>query len=327
MAALPARALGQRRGGHPRWRQSRWWRGVVIAVLVVLVAAVADGTVVLSRVTFNAVPSFTSTTSGETWIIVGSDNRAYDSPGYNVPLTAADGPGDHADINLVIHQYSDKTSVLSLPRDLFLTPTSGTPNRLTVLLTQGPAYYTSALCNDLGIPPDHVILIRMATFAGIVDVLGGIDITLPYPFRDLKTRSSLPAGTSHLDGNQALAYVRSRQPQQFIDGKWVAVSDTQGAQHRTNNAGVIFRLVADKLKSNLGNPIQLQRLAWAASNGLVVDSRSTLASLPTLTSAANQPAIDVPVATTASPIVVMPDAATYATLATAGYIRGDCHMG
>jgi LCP family protein required for cell wall assembly len=70
----------------------------------------------------------------------------------------------------------------------------------------------------LGIPIDHFVLVDMAGFARLVDVLGGVsipvskDIAAPIYDRDDGTyvMTVIPAGTQTLDGDLALAYARSR---------------------------------------------------------------------------------------------------------------------
>ena len=70
----------------------------------------------------------------------------------------------------------------------------------------------------LGIPIDYFILIDMAGFARLIDVLGGLtipvrrDIAAPIYNREdgSYVMTVIPAGTQTLDGDLALAYARSR---------------------------------------------------------------------------------------------------------------------
>ena len=72
--------------------------------------------------------------------------------------------------------------------------------------------------NLLGIPIDYFILIDMAGFARLIDVLGGLtipvrrDIAAPIYNREdgSYVMTVIPAGTQTLDGDLALAYARSR---------------------------------------------------------------------------------------------------------------------
>ena len=73
----------------------------------------------------------------------------------------------------------------------------------------------------LGLPVDYYIKVDMAGFAAIIDAIGGVTIDVgpvPLPIggvlpdgTHVKPDGYLPAGVHHLDGNQALWYVRSRR--------------------------------------------------------------------------------------------------------------------
>ncbi len=70
----------------------------------------------------------------------------------------------------------------------------------------------------LGLPIDHFVLVDMAGFSRLVDLLGGVtvdvkrDIRAPLydPSDGTHTMIEIPAGSQHLDGDEALAFARSR---------------------------------------------------------------------------------------------------------------------
>lgn len=71
----------------------------------------------------------------------------------------------------------------------------------------------------LGIPIQYYVLVDMAGFSDVVNVLGGIDVyvtkRVPAPDNPLDTGGTLPKyfeiGWAHLDGTFALSYARSRK--------------------------------------------------------------------------------------------------------------------
>ncbi|MCJ7726965.1 MAG: LCP family protein, partial [Acidimicrobiia bacterium] len=76
-----------------------------------------------------------------------------------------------------------------------------------------------AMQTMLAIPIDYSVLVDMAGFVGMVDALGGVDIWVyesvhqgfsPAVEGGPIVRVDVDPGYQHLDGNQALAYVRSR---------------------------------------------------------------------------------------------------------------------
>lgn len=72
----------------------------------------------------------------------------------------------------------------------------------------------------LGIPVDHVVTADLAGFVAVVDALGGVEVVASTPVRDWLDSPAAPGGWDgidlhpgrhHLDGRQALLYVRSRR--------------------------------------------------------------------------------------------------------------------
>ncbi len=79
----------------------------------------------------------------------------------------------------------------------------------------------SSVGQMLGIPVNYYVKVDMAGFAAIIDAVGGVTIDVgpvPLPIggvlpdgTHVKPEGYVPAGVHHLDGNQALWYVRSRR--------------------------------------------------------------------------------------------------------------------
>jgi LCP family protein required for cell wall assembly len=61
---------------------------------------------------------------------------------------------------------------------------------------------------NLGVYPDHYVLLDFTGFIDAVNTLGGLDIEVIEPLSD--PWGFLPAGLIHMDGDTALWYVRSR---------------------------------------------------------------------------------------------------------------------
>jgi anionic cell wall polymer biosynthesis LytR-Cps2A-Psr (LCP) family protein len=102
-----------------------------------------------------------------------------------------------------------------------------------------------------------------------VDAVGGIDVTFANPSRD--TASGLvieEAGTHHLDGTQALAYVRSRHFEELKDGVWVEdpLSDLgRVARQRAFLASLLTEVTSTK------NPFKLSSITDAMAVGMKID--------------------------------------------------------
>lgn len=75
------------------------------------------------------------------------------------------------------------------------------------------------ISNLLGLRIDYYVLVDMAGFVALVDALGGVDVYFDQPMHIAfspaeedgeKALINVPAGVNHLDGLEALAYVRNR---------------------------------------------------------------------------------------------------------------------
>jgi LCP family protein required for cell wall assembly len=257
--------------------------------------------------------------SGTTYVIVGSDSRATIPTG--APRAAFGSqsavPGQHADVVLIVRQSESKTSILSIPRDTLVSPVAGTYERLTLAFNDGPQAVVDGLCRTLHITSDHLVIVNFLSFADIVNKLGGITVDLPHPVRDPRADLHLnESGVVHLDGKEALALVRSRNPQWLVNGTWTTVPD--GSTQRTDWAGKVFEAVLHSARQIGIDPIKVQELAWAASGSLTTDGGTGLSSLWSLSQMSG------PVQSlTASPLVnslaVEPNTTSFVTLARDGF--------
>jgi LCP family protein required for cell wall assembly len=102
--------------------------------------------------------------------------------------------------------------MLSIPRDLWLPiPDVGEQRINTAYFfaeAQQPGSGTKAamgaIRTNFSVPVHYYALLHMNGVEGVIDALGGVEVDLPEPI------SGFPAGPQHFDGQQALAFVRSR---------------------------------------------------------------------------------------------------------------------
>ena len=153
-------------------------------------------------------------------LIIGSDQRSMDvlSRRADVILVLLLPPGGHDPV------------LFSVPRDLYIAnPCTGAKARVNVNLNgcgdlaNGPETLAVAVENFIGIGIDHFILFTFDGFKAVVNRVGGVEICVDNPVRDLRTGLSLPAGCTNADGDQALAWVRSRRTQELVGGSWRTV--------------------------------------------------------------------------------------------------------
>lgn len=212
---------------------------------------------------------------GRVFLLVGSDRRedvpAGEERAYG---TAQQVPGERADIILLVRPTSDGVKLLGIPRDLLVLQPDGQTLRMNQIFErEGIAGTAAAICNMLGVPVTHAMVARFATVETLVNSVGGIDIESDGEIRDLRTGMHLRKGTNHLDGPQAVAFVRSR----FIDTKfgdgWLP-DDRRNAQ-RAERAFTVVDGIARKMRLTPFDPLRLPRTAWNAAASLEVSSTSS----------------------------------------------------
>ena len=102
--------------------------------------------------------------------------------------------------------------LLSIPRDLWVNIPGVGENRINAAhyfaeLNQpgtGPEAAAGVVESNFGVKVPYVIRLKFDGFVNLVDAMGGVTVDLP------KDMSGLTAGKHHLDGTQALAFVRDR---------------------------------------------------------------------------------------------------------------------
>ena len=157
-----------------------------------------------------------------TFLLIGSDSRE------NLPEelgSFGSFGGQRADVIMLLQVLPEDREIqlLSIPRDTKVVA-DGSAMKINSAFGGGPASIVSAVSEFAEVPIHHYLQVNFAGFASIVDAVGGIEMTFPYPARDLKSHFEVGAGTRTLDGPQALALARSRSYQELQDGQWVSVA-------------------------------------------------------------------------------------------------------
>lgn len=108
--------------------------------------------------------------------------------------------------------FKPYVGMLSIPRDLWVQVPGVGEQRINTAYffseanqpgTGGEAAML-AIRENFGVPVRYYAVVHMSGLLSVVDALGGVDIRLDAP------ASGLPAGEHHLNGIQALAFVRDR---------------------------------------------------------------------------------------------------------------------
>lgn len=126
-----------------------------------------------------------------------------------------------------IDKETKKAAMISIPRDLYIDMDAVMPNgkdvrlkgRINEVYERGREYggglslAKQVISRITETYIDNAVVFDFDAFREIVNNLGGIDVNLAKPFEEKNQWGNefyLPAGESHLDGERALYYVRSR---------------------------------------------------------------------------------------------------------------------
>ena len=117
-------------------------------------------------------------------------------------------------------KITQKASLISVPRDLYVKVDKNKKDKINTAYEYGYYHknrglsYTEELVSKItGVYIDKGVVLDFSSFEKIIDQVGGIDIVLAKPFNEKQQwghEFSLPIGSNHLDGKDALYYARSR---------------------------------------------------------------------------------------------------------------------
>ncbi len=135
--------------------------------------------------------------------VVGSDAR----PGQDVASSRADS------IHFVALDGAGGGALVGLPRDSFVpVPGFGTRKVTTSLSLGGPEAMMGAFTDLTGLPFEGYMLTGFAGFEAMLgEVLGGVEVEVPFAINDRWAHVTLDAGLQMLDGAQALGFSRARK--------------------------------------------------------------------------------------------------------------------
>lgn len=109
---------------------------------------------------------------------------------------------------------NNKMSVLQIPRDTYIGDLTST-GKINALYAQGQykddpiSNLAEVVNNDFQLPIDYYVTVDVKAFTEIVDLMGGIDMYVPYDVSD-DEGNVLPAGNHHIDGATARWMLRQR---------------------------------------------------------------------------------------------------------------------
>ncbi|VEG58398.1 cell envelope-related transcriptional attenuator [Mycolicibacterium aurum] len=248
----------------------RWLRIALVFLLLLAVGGVAVGAWADSALTRVAAltdyPQRPGQGAGTTWLLVGSDGREGLTPEQQAELsTGGDLGAGRTDTILLVHLpglgSSTPATMVSIPRDSYVPiPEYGSDKINAAFSIGGPPLLAQTVEQATGLRVDHYAEIGFGGFAGLVDAVGGVTLCPTEPIDDPLAGIALPAGCQHVDGREALGFVRSRAtPRADLD--------------RMANQRQFMSTLVDRAASPavLLNPLRWYPMARAAGETVTVD--------------------------------------------------------
>jgi LCP family protein required for cell wall assembly len=175
--------------------------------------------------------------------------------------------------------------LISFPRDLWV-PIAGTGHygKLNSALSAGgPETLIRTLQENFGISVNHYVQVNFVGFERLVDLLGGVPVWFPESVRDPTSGLgvTVPSGGAcvRMDGNTALAFVRSRRDYQTLhNGRWVL--DPTADLGRISRQQLFMRKsLTQAVNRGARNPATLSQLVNVGKKYVVLDDKLTIGAL------------------------------------------------
>ncbi|WMX46711.1 LCP family protein [Streptomyces roseicoloratus] len=274
--------------GAPDWRRRIKIGSIVLAVAVVgwSVGTYAwASSKMRNEVDLSKVIERPSEGDCTTYLIVGSDSREGMTAEEKKKLHTGSAEGKRTDSMMILAACSSGNTMVSLPRDSWVTipsfvgsesgkkyPARGGAKLNAAYAMDGPELLVRTVEFNTGLRIDHYAEIGFAGFANIVDALGGVELNIEKGFKDKKSGADFQAGTQTLNGEQALAFVRTRYA--------FAESDLA----RTKNQQKFLSALASQAATpgTILNPFKLYPTLGAGLDTLIVDKDMSLYDLATM---------------------------------------------
>ncbi|MEU9018352.1 LCP family protein [Actinomadura sp. NPDC048394] len=199
-----------------------------------------------------------STGRGENWLLIGSDRRS-DMPSM----------GARSDTIMLVHLSGrdGRVSVIALPRDSWVPiPGHGNGKINAAFSYGGPKLLIRTVEQLTSVRVDHYAALDFGGFVKMTDALGGVDVTVEKRTYDPMHNRVWPAGHQHLDGVQALDFVRQR---------WNLPG---GDLDRIKRQQAFLHALADRALDTR-NPLKIDRFIRAATHSVTVDDSVTAGTL------------------------------------------------
>ena len=168
---------------------------------------------------------------------------------------------------------AQKVTLVSIPRDTQVNIAGYGDQKINAAYSlgeqeqagNGPTKMVEVVEDFANVNISHYAEIDFEQLISIVDTIGGVEVTLPVPVKDLTYANiDLPAGTQTLDGTQALALCRSRHAYDEYGG---------GDFYRAANQRMVIGAIAKKVLKL--DPLSIPGVVSELANSVTTDFKAT----------------------------------------------------
>jgi LCP family protein required for cell wall assembly len=256
-----------------------FFQGFVVTLVVLVVAAGVTGVLLYRHYDHNIkrinhVFAQTGTTKArprkvatgaEDFLLVGTDVRTGGRLTTGRSGIAAPHASQRSDTIMIVHLSKGRKAayVVSIPRDAWVPiPGHGSAKINAAFAYGGPALLRETVEQLTGVHIDHYMEIDFEGFRRMTDAVGGVNIDVPADSYDSARNKQWHAGWQHMDGKDALLYVRQRYG--------LPNGDLDRVKHQHQYLDAMMAKV--RSQGVLGNPVRLTSFLDAFTKSVSVDS-------------------------------------------------------
>ncbi len=212
-------------------------------------------------------------------LVIGTDKRT----GAGNESYGDAGSVGHADTTILLHVSKDRTNAtaMSIPRDLVVDvpdcPTKLADGTEKIIAGTQDVRFNTSLGQDerdpgctmrtvkevTGISVDHFMMADFNAVKTLTTAVDGVEVCVQNAVNDKESKLKLPAGKSTVEGEQALAFLRTRH-------SFGNRGDLDRIKVQQQFLGSLMRKMSSS--DTLTNPAKLLKLAEAATKALTVDT-------------------------------------------------------
>ena len=179
---------------------------------------------------------------------------------------------------------NDDVKLINIPRDtMAYIKTEGYFDKINhAHMFGGPSASINAVEKLLNVPVDYYVRINMGGVVDIVDSVGGVEFDVPFdmnePDQNDDGRIKLSAGVQELDGEEALAVVRSRRVDSDLGRGNRQMELVEAVLNKVKSSGGLskiddlIKVVADNTRHNFTTKDIRQLASYYAFNNISFDS-------------------------------------------------------